>query len=390
MKTLIELYDERPLENVMSTEMFRPDVTVYICDRNTAVNEKLQRKLREYFRSRNIESELVFMEASHYSASSILKTLKTAVSMYPDCVLDISGGTDDALFAAGRLCSEKKIPVLTYSRKKNRYFSISSAPFADNVECDINYRTCDFFRMAGGAMRQGRVDNRILENYFDIIEPYFEVFMDFRRKWGTITTYFQRVSQTPRDREISLDVCGELIVKGDRGRRIEAPVEALRRFERIGMIRDLKLGDKVCFSFRDRQCRTWLRDVGSVLEIYIYKLCVDCGLYNDVHTSVVVDWEKDVSRDSVTNEIDVMAVHGVTPVFISCKTCPVSTEALNELAILRDRFGGKGACAAIVTTENGTAVMRNRAHELDIDVIELQDFTKGNVMKRIKSIVRNR
>ena len=27
-------------------------------------------------------------------------------------------------------------------------------------------------------------------------------------------------------------------------------------------------------------------------------------------------------------------------VFISCKTCAVDTDAINELAILRDRFGG--------------------------------------------------
>ena len=31
MKTLIELYDERPIENVLGTEMFRPEETIFIC-----------------------------------------------------------------------------------------------------------------------------------------------------------------------------------------------------------------------------------------------------------------------------------------------------------------------------------------------------------------------
>ena len=31
MKTLIELYDVRPLENVLSTEVFSPERTVFIC-----------------------------------------------------------------------------------------------------------------------------------------------------------------------------------------------------------------------------------------------------------------------------------------------------------------------------------------------------------------------
>ena len=144
----------------------------------------------------------------------------------------------------------------------------------------------------------------------------------------------------------------------------------------------------VSFTFRDEQVRKWLRDVGSVLEIYIYKKFADSALFNDVHTSVVVDWEKNVNRDSVTNEIDVMAVRGVIPVFVSCKTCAVSTEALNELAILRDRFGGKGARAAIVTSERGTAVMRNRARELDIAVFEQQDIISGGWKEKLAALMR--
>ena len=31
METLIELYDERPLENVLGVEMFRPERVVYVC-----------------------------------------------------------------------------------------------------------------------------------------------------------------------------------------------------------------------------------------------------------------------------------------------------------------------------------------------------------------------
>ena len=75
--------------------------------------------------------------------------------------------------------------------------------------------------------------------------------------------------------------------------------------------------------------------------------------------------------------------------FISCKTCDVKTEALNELAILRDRFGGKIARAAIVTAERGGAAMRNRASELDILVIDLNDLSAGRIGQRIKTLMRN-
>lgn len=390
MNTLIELYDERPLENVLGTDMFHPERTVFVCNRESSNNSDLERKLKDYIRYRGLKTELVFMDAKHYSVSSVLTTLRQAVSMYPDCTIDITGGTDDELFASGMLCAEKNIPVITYSIKLNRYFSIRNAPEFENLECTIQYSTEDFFRMAGGMMREGRVDNAILENYFDVIDPFFEIFMKNRRKWGDIVSYFQQVSQCPKDQPPKLKITGAYTVKGERGRRISAPEEALRHLERIGMLRELRIepGERVSFTFKDEQVRKWLRDVGSVLEICTYKKCVECDLYNDVHTSVIVDWEKNANRDKVTNEIDVMAVRGVIPVFISCKTCAVTTEALNELAILRDRFGGKGARAAIVTTENCKAVTINRARELDIEVIEQRDIVSGQWKNRLKALAK--
>ena len=102
----------------------------------------------------------------------------------------------------------------------------------------------------------------------------------------------------------------------------------------------------------------------------------------------MVNWKADEKRrDAVTNEIDVMAVRGVQPVFISCKTCEIKTEALNELAILRDRFGGKGSRAIIVTSAAGTksrGVMRRRAAELEIEVIEWEDLKLDQLMERLK------
>ena len=101
----------------------------------------------------------------------------------------------------------------------------------------------------------------------------------------------------------------------------------------------------------------------------------------------MVDWEGDHRSNAVSNEVDVMCTRGVTPVFISCKTCEVKTEALNELAILRDRFGGRIARAAIVTAEKGGAAMRNRASELGILVIDLNDLTAGRIGARLKTLM---
>ena len=392
MKTIIELYDERPLENVLGTEAFRPETTVFLCPDNIARDRKLHRKLEEYFRRRGVDAKLVFRASSLLDTDQVVRAIGKIASEFPECALDISGGTDAALFAGGIYCAGAEMPVYTYSRRRNTFFEISRAPFARDKKCEIQLSVEDCILMAGGSVRQGRVDNAILGGYMDIIDPMFEMFLDFRRDWVKIVTYIQSVSQPDKDGEVSLEAKGDYTVPGPHGRRISANTPALYRMQTIDLIHDLSIeeDERVRFTFRDKQVRTWLRDIGSVLELYVYKACIDTGAYNDVRTSVVVDWEGENKPDAVTNEIDVMASRDVMPLFISCKTSDVKTDALNELAILRDRFGGQTARAAVVTAEIGHMPMRNRAAELNIDVIDLSDLKAGAIRDRLRAFAASR
>ena len=388
MKTLIELYDERPIENVLASEVFRPERAVFLCPADIAHNKVLQDKLRRYFAHRGLDTELIFLESSLYNSAKIEKQLRNVMNTYPDCVLDITGGTDAALYAGGQFGAKTGIPVFTYSRRRNRFFDIHNAPFAEELPCTVQHKVEDCFMMAGGALRSGRVDNDILSNYMDVIDPFFRLYLHHRRDWTHIVGYIQRASQTDRELPPSLHVEAPYTVKGDHGSRIDAPENAMRDLERLGFIHHVSVSpDGVTFDFQDFQIRTWLRDIGSVLELYVYKCCLDAGIFNDVRTSAVVDWEGDHRSDNVTNEIDVMAMRGIVPAFISCKTCDISTEALNELAILRDRFGGEAAKAAIVSSQPCRSITRHRAAELHIDVIELDDLLDNLTTELIKSMM---
>ena len=384
MQTLIELFDKRPIANVLGTEMFRPEQTVFLCDKEISENRALQQKLKNYFKQRGLETQILFRETATLNAASVKRALETVVQQYPDCALDISGGSDAALFAGGLLCAEQPLPVFTYSRKRNTFFDIQNAPFAHNVLCDVLLSAPDCFAAAGGSVRQGRVDNAVLEQYVEQIDGFFKLFLKYRHQWQRIVSYLQRVSPTPKESPLSLFVVAPWQVKGDRG-MLTANEEALRDLSELGFLRELELlpGEQVRFSFADAQIRAWLRDVGSVLELYVWKACVKSGRYQDVRVSVVVDWDGQNTRDGVSNEIDVVAVRGIKPVFISCKTSEIRTEALNELAILRDRFGGEVARAIIVSAERACTVTRNRAAELDIEVVDLDELDPEQLSKRL-------
>ena len=390
MNTLIELYDERAIENVLAADMFRPQRIIYLCPTEVAQNRERQEQIGDFFRYRGWNPELIFVEASQYKVDRILRQLLMISEKFPDCALDVTGGSDAELFAAGLFAAKADVRVFTYSRRQNRFYNISGADFADNLPCNISYSVKDFFLMAGGTLLPGRVDNGILRGYLDDIAPFFDCFLQYRRDWTNIITYMQRVSPAEYGQIPPMDVQGNYTVKGERGGRICAKEDALQAFERIGFIRDLDIvsGDKVSFRFRDVNTRAWLRDVGSVLELYVYKACLDAGIFNDIISSAVVRWNEVLGHGSIINEIDVMATRGVVPLFISCKVSDIKTEALNELAILRDRFGGKGAKAAIVSTGRCNAAARHRAAQLGIAVIDRDELERGKLAYRLKVIMK--
>lgn len=390
MNTLIELYDERAIENILAPDMFHPRRIIYLCPREVLRDHTRQQKLAAFYRKRGWEPELIFVGTSLFEADRILRQLFTIEEKYPDCAIDVTGGSDAALFAAGMFAARKGMPAFTYSRRKNRFYDISGADFADDLYCDLTYSIEDFFLMAGGTLLPGRVDNHILSQYLPYFDPFFSCFLRFRHEWPTIISYIQRISPAEYGQIPPLDITGSYTVKGERGSRNSANEDALQELAQIGFIQDLTIipDQQVSFRFRDVHTRAWLRDVGSVLELYTYKACVDAAIFHDVISSAVVRWDDVLGHGSVLNEIDVMAARGVIPLFLSCKACDIKTEALNELAILRDRFGGKGAKAVIVTTESCNAAARHRAAQLGIAVIDLEELKTGQLVHRLKVIMK--
>jgi len=390
MKTLIELYDESPFENVIGTEVFRPEETIFICPPEVAANESLKASLIKYFKHRGCKVKLTFTPVSLLDASKVTQRLKQVLSTHDDCAIDIAGGTDAALFAAGAASGE--FPVYTYSRKKNTFYEIRNAPFARNLPCTVRLDVRSCFLMAGGNLLPGREDNEILRQKLTQIDRLYSVFSEYRTVWNRQIGYIQKISSSE---EGEMKAEGSLTEKCDHG-SVTANKGLFAALEKAGLILDLAITSaRISFRFPDKTVRFWLRDIGAVLEHHVYRACLEAGCFDDVVLSAVVNWQNGTNqRDGVTNEIDVMAVHGIRPVFISCKTSEIRTEALNELSILRDRFGGKYARAIVVTSKSisdNYTPMHNRAAQLGIEVLEWEDLQMDNlvsVLRKTKQTVR--
>lgn len=99
---------------------------------------------------------------------------------------------------------------------------------------------------------------------------------------------------------------------------------------------------------------------------------------NDVMNGVEIDWDgEDVGNDKLNantmNEIDVLLMHDMVPVFVSCKNGAVKAEELYKLNTVAERFGGKYAKKILVSSmlpnlENEES-FKKRAQDMHIHVI---------------------
>jgi hypothetical protein len=161
--------------------------------------------------------------------------------------------------------------------------------------------------------------------------------------------------------------------------------ELLAELEKCGAIKNLRLGSQVSFVFKNKESLRCLTKAGQLLELLVAVTADELSIYNDVKTGVFIDWDGIVFEDNradVENEIDVVLMDGMVPVFVSCKNGSVDADELYKLAVVSERFGGKYAKKVLVTTrldELGykAEYIRLRAKDMGIRIVENFDEMSG-------------
>ena len=111
--------------------------------------------------------------------------------------------------------------------------------------------------------------------------------------------------------------------------------------------------------------------------------------------SVSIDWDgvissKDKHKPETRNEIDVVLMHGMTPLFISCKNGNIGEE-LYKLHTVAERFGGPYGKKMLIATDLGqkspasTRAFIQRARDMNIllvtDAAQLEACEWTNIFR---------
>ena len=133
-----------------------------------------------------------------------------------------------------------------------------------------------------------------------------------------------------------LDVRGNLPA-GPMG---EAAKRGLERLASYGLVKKLELETGVGFFYTSfGVCRSLIEEDG-VLRAYIYDSIRRAGRFQDVKSSTRLEWNTDMEENEwIAEQVDIVAVSGIHPLFIMARTEEPSEESLYMIQYLASRFG---------------------------------------------------
>ena len=165
----------------------------------------------------------------------------------------------------------------------------------------------------------------------------------------------------------------------------ESVRELLGKLHRWGIIDDQSSKNALEYTYTSQLFRYCTLKAGNVLEVKTLlegRAVQENGesYFSDCQMSVSIDWDGVVHdpMDRVPetrNEIDVVLMHGTTPLLISCKNGNVGEDELYKLHTVAERFGGPYAKKMLIATDldrkspTANRAFIQRAWDMDIFLV---------------------
>ena len=112
--TLISIFDPDPLDNIGDILFFNPHKCIFIGESPT-LSKKERRRINSFLEHRSMETLIEYHCIPRGDLQEATDRMARLVSDNPDCIFDVSGGTEMLLQLAGRMTEMFDVPI--YQRR---------------------------------------------------------------------------------------------------------------------------------------------------------------------------------------------------------------------------------------------------------------------------------
>ena len=407
--TIVEFYDSDPIENAVSLLLEGAEKIIYI-----GYNSKqLKRVIEDYSEIASNKGVLVEFDsktANRNDLLSITTVLENIVEAEKECVFDLSGGDDLYLVAAG----------IVYERNKDKVqlhrFNVHNGKLSD-CDADGNILKTNFkelslneiIRCSGGRIiydTEEPLTTHIWDftpDFVSDVEVLWGLCTKNNRYWNMMISSIGQNTVYKNDDLLSIEINYNALENSlnNKGVNDNYIKDFFKKLSSCGFIKDLVITEHtLSYKYKNNDIKECLSKAGLLLELFIMIKATalknedGSSYYTDALTGVMIDWndEEIEDRRPVRNEIDVLLVKGLVPVFVSCKNGEVEVDELYKLSTVANRFGGKCAKKVIIAPsidEMGKKAeyIAERANEMGIKIIkDFDEFTDGKLNSVLKNL----
>ena len=399
IKTLIELFDSCQIENVIAGLRFLPQKIVFVGFKQTMTKKRTD-DLERFFAMRGINIDFEYEIVDRYDYDFIYNKLNQIIDRNQDCCFDLTGGKELVLTAMGAVSAIRDVPMLQFDVASGNLIKVKNCEdVADIPKSSMTIN--EIVVLNGGCVVSNESDDFKWELNEDFKNDIDIMWRLCRQKCGLWNRQCIAFGNFEKFGSIDKNLCVRADLAKLKENRVFAFVDKKLldklEFHKLIIGKELK-NNVITFRYKNNQVRQCLTKAGNILELYTYKNAKEIaeqipGYYDDIDIGIYVDWDgiihSDVCGETDTrNEIDVMLMRDLIPIFISCKNGEVHKEALYELHAVAQKFGGEYARKILLTTyvsanPDSRKYILQRAHDMKITVVEGVEKMTTEEFKRI-------
>ena len=394
--TVVEFYDTNSIENIVSTLLCAPQKVVFIGDNRDHLLKAID-KYGPIIRERDIETHLDHKVVNRAKLMSVVEAFAEIIAQDDECLFDLTGGDELYLVAAGMVFERypEKVKLHRFNVNNGKLSdsdadgqTLTTEPAQISVEENV--------KIYGGRVIYDDEKPKTTHKWdfnADFIEDIKKIWSVCRVNaglWNLVFTTSVRANDLQiTELKESLSLEESLLTSG-------GVYAIFKNLENHRIIKDFKVCERTIeFEYKNLQVKQCLGMAGRILELFITVLAMEIKEKSkagvcDILTGVYIDWDGIVNSgdDGVGNEIDVMMMKGLKPIFISCKNGDVEAQELYKLETVAERFGGKYAKKVLAVSDvskvNSKGVIK-RAEEMGITVIDVIKEENNNKLLSILS-----
>lgn len=391
-KVMVEFYSQEPLENVMAMIKYRPEKIIFLGHKDSMITKRIK-DIKDFRDFQCPRTDLEFIEVPKDDLNGAIDMLTGIIRENPGVRFELTGGSELILIALGCIAARMDISKLRIDPFTGKEIDIRGA-VVRTTDYHYNIGIAEDIILHGGVLtnKTGSYSEwKFTEEFREDIRTLWDICKKYKTNWNKYCSIIDELRKnTPNQRE-----GWEMLYKSQLGEAIHL-LEDLRD---VRMIKDYsESGKRVNFRFKNNMVKKVIGKAGNILELHVYEVATRDGyLFTDAIIGAHIDWDGEIHSienpgyDTI-NEIDVILMKNVCPIFISCKNGKVGGSALHELETVSRKFGGKYARKALVLGKacdntTGTQYFKQRARDMHIwvidDVFRLSDEQLLNRLKRI-------